>query len=118
MQILLLIILYKVTDSHSDPTTKTITITVNPKIGEVKPEYTKAQVESKPEADKKPTDNNTIPNTTNKLLQTGDTSSSLPSVGVLSIAFGTTLSVKKKKNNNLFIILYAKGEFIKWKKEK
>ncbi|MFQ8921379.1 MAG: LPXTG cell wall anchor domain-containing protein [Clostridium paraputrificum] len=113
MQILLWIILYKVTDNNGASTTKTITITVNPKIGEVKPEDTKAPVESKTEADKKPTDNNTIQNTTNKLPQTGNTSSSLPLVGVLSIALRKTLSVKKKKNSNLFNILYAKGEFIK-----
>ncbi|MFQ8921377.1 MAG: immunoglobulin-like domain-containing protein [Clostridium paraputrificum] len=92
-------ITYKVTDNNGASTTKTITITVNPKIEEVKPEDTKPPVESKPEVDKKPTDNNNIQNATNKLPQTGDTSSSLPLVGVLSIALGTTLSVKKKKNN-------------------
>ncbi|MFQ8922904.1 MAG: LPXTG cell wall anchor domain-containing protein [Clostridium paraputrificum] len=95
MQILLWIILYKVTDSHGASALKTITVVVNPKLEIVKPENNNPTVESKPEVDKKPTDT-TIENTTNKLPNTG-VESSLPLLGVLSLTMGTALSLKKKQ---------------------
>ena len=85
---------YKVTDKDGASATKTITVTVNPKLEDVKPDEDKPTNENKPELDKNPNYNIQSPN---RLPNTG-AESSLPILGALSLILGTALSFKKKKN--------------------
>ena len=85
---------YKVTDSKGASATKTITITVNPKLEDIKLDEDKLINGNKPGLDKNPNYNN---QSLNRLPNTG-AESSLPILGALSLIFGTVLSFKKKNN--------------------